>query len=134
MKTKERNNAKEHPLVAVKRLDREALGDKLWNTVVQAARQFAIGPHCVRSLRAWNAMGIERMELEDRSSPEDLAIAENNLKRFVQLMKREGVFIGHTEQLDNDCFHAAHRSLERSSIFPQSTLWPFWPNDLLGKN
>ena len=62
-------------------------------------------------------MGIERMKLEHRSSPEDLAIAENNIKRFVRLMKREGIFIGHTEQLDYDCFDAAHRILERNSIW-----------------
>ena len=134
MKTKQRNDAKQHRRATVKTLDREVLRDKLWNTAVQAARPFNIGPRCVRSLRAWNAMGIERMKLEHRSSPEDLAIAENNIKRLVRLMKREGIFIGHIEQLDYDCFDAAHRILERNSIFPQSTLWPFWPNEFLGQN
>ena len=70
-------------------------------------------------------------ELEGRVSPEDLAIAISNLKRFVQLMKTEGVIIGHADRLDSDCFNAAHRRVERRSILSQRTLWPFWPNDLV---
>ena len=43
-------------------------------------------------------------------------------------MKTEAVFLGHSDRLDRDCFHAAHRRLERRSILTQFTLWPFWPN------
>ena len=64
-------------------------------------------------------------------SPEDFVIAETNLRGFVQLMKSEGIFIGHTDRLDDECFHAAHRRLKRSSILAQVTLWPFWPSHLM---
>ena len=68
------------------------------------------------------------METEGRLTPGDVAIAESNLRRFIQLMKTEAVFLGHSDRLDRDCFHAAHRRLERRSILTQFTLWPFWPN------
>jgi hypothetical protein len=51
------------------------------------------------------------MELENQLSAENLAVTENNLKRFIQLMKTEGVFLGHADRLDKDCFDAAHRRL-----------------------
>jgi hypothetical protein len=134
MKMKEKKNAKEHSEVRVEVSENGALEDKLWQTVVEAAIPFEIDPRCARSLQAWNAIAIERMKLEGRLSSEDLAIAENNLKGFIQLMKSEGVFIGHADRLDNDCFNAAHKRLRRSSILAQFTLWPFWPNDLVANN
>jgi hypothetical protein len=124
-KVKDRNNAEEHLGVAVEVLAHGALEDKLWQTVVEAATPFEIDPRCACLLRAWNATGVERMKLEGRLSPEDWATAENNLKGFIQLMKSEGVFIGDVDRLDNDCFCAAHRTLKRSSILGQFTLWPF---------
>ena len=134
MKVKDRNNTKEHLDVAVEVLAPGALEDKFWQTVVEAATPFEIDPRCACLLRAWNAIGVERMKLDGRLSPEDLATAGNNLKGFIQLMKSEGVFIGHVDRLDNDCFHAAHRTLKRSSILTQFTLWPFWPNNLVANN
>jgi hypothetical protein len=44
-------------------------------------------------LRAWIARGIDRMEMEGRLTPEDLAIVHANLKNFIQLAKIE--FEGH---------------------------------------
>jgi hypothetical protein len=80
---------------------------------------------------AWIAIGAERMKLEGRLSPGDFLTAETNVRGFVQLMKSEGILIGHTDRLDDDCFHAAHRRLQRSSILAQVTLWPFWPSHLV---
>ena len=79
-------------------------------------------------------MGVGRMETEGRLSPENLAIAESSLKHFIQLMKTEAVFLGHTDQLDKDCFQAAHRRLEGHSRVSQFALWPFWPNDFVMNN
>jgi glycine cleavage system aminomethyltransferase T len=132
MKMRKDKSAKEHS-EALKLLDYGAVLDKLWQTA-QAAGPLDIGPRSARSLRAWNAMGVMRMEMEGRLSPEDLAIAETNLKRFIQLMKTEAVFLGRLDRLDNDCFHAAHRRLERRSILSPFTLWPFWPNDVFANN
>lgn len=107
--------------------------DELWQTAAEAASPAELGPRCGRLLRAWNTLAVERMETEARLTPEDLAIAESSLRRFIQLMKTEAVFLGHADRLDRDCFQAAHRRLERRSILTQFTLWPFWPNSVAVK-
>ena len=127
-------NAKKRPEVALKISDLRASEDELWKAARQAASPMDIGSRSTRLLRAWIAMGVGRMETEGRLSPENLAIAESNLKHFIQLMKTEAVFLGHTDQLDKDCFHAAHRRLEGHSRVSQFTLWPFWPNDFVMNN
>ena len=106
------------------------LVDKLWRTAVQAASPAEFDPRCRHLLQAWNTLAVERMETEGRWTPGDLATAENNLRHFIQLMKTEAVFLGHADRLDRDCFHAAHRRLERRSILTHFTLWPFWPNSI----
>ncbi|MBV8377777.1 MAG: hypothetical protein JO279_12320 [Verrucomicrobia bacterium] len=103
------------------------VSEELWQAVIEAARPSELGPRCARFLRAWNRLAAERMETEDRLTPEDLSTAKKNLRLFIQLMKTEAVFLGHTERLDQDCFHAAHRRLQRRSLLTQFTLWPFWP-------
>lgn len=107
--------------------------DELWETAVEAASPAEFGPNCGRFLRAWNNLAVERMEAEGRLTPEDLATAESNLRRFIQLMKTESVFLGHANRLDQACFRAAHRRLERRSLLTQFTLWPFWPNSVAEK-
>jgi len=114
-------------------LDPGMLIDELWQTTVETASPAEIGPSCRHFLRAWNSLAVERMEAEGRLAPEDLATAEDNLRRFVQLMKTEAVFLGHPNRLDRGCFKAAHRRLERRSILSQFTLWPFWPNSVAVK-
>ena len=114
-------------------LDPGVLSDELWQTIVETASPAEIGPRCEAFLRAWNFLAVERMETEGRLKPEDLATAEHNLRRFVQLMKTEAVFLGHASRLDRDCFQAAHRRLEQRSILSQFTLWPFWPNSVAVK-
>jgi hypothetical protein len=104
--------------------------DELWETAVETASPRTFGPRCELFLRAWNFLAVGRMEEEGRLTPEDLATAETNLRRFIDLMKTESVFLGHANRLDRDCFQAAHRRLERRSILTQFTLWPFWPNSV----
>jgi hypothetical protein len=113
MKMIKEKSGKEHPEIALKISDDRALLDELWQTARQAASPMDIGPRSARLLRAWIVIGVKRMEMEGRLSPENLAIARNNLKHFIQLMKTEAVYLGHADRLDKDCFHAAHRRLER---------------------
>jgi hypothetical protein len=103
-------------------LDPGMLIDEFWQTTVETASPAEIGPHCGHFLRAWNFLAIERMETEGRLTPADLATAKNSLRRFVQLMKTEAVFLGHPNRLDQNCFQAAHGRLERRSISTQFTL------------
>jgi hypothetical protein len=108
-------------------LNPEMLIDELWEAAVEAASPAELDPCCGLFLRAWNTLAVGRMEMEGRLTPRDLATAERNLRRFIQLMKTEAVFLGHADRLDRDCFQAARRSLERRSMLTHFTLWPFWP-------
>jgi hypothetical protein len=114
-------------------LDPETLIDELWQTTVRTASPAEIVPGFGHFLRAWNSLAVERMEAEGRLASDDLTTAEDNLRRFVQLMKTEAVFLGHPNRLDRGCFRAAHRRLEQRSILSQFTLWPFWPNSVAVK-
>jgi hypothetical protein len=96
--------------------DAGALLDKLSQAARETASPAEFGPRCSLFLRAWNALAVERMETEGRWRPDDLAIAEMNLRHFVRLMKTEAVFLGHANRLDKDCFQAARRRIEVRSI------------------
>ncbi len=114
-------------------LDSGRLTDELWETAVETASPGTFGPRCERLLRAWNCLAVQRMEVEGRQTPEDVATAETNLRHFIELMKTEAVFLGHANRLNRDCFQSAHRRLERRSMLAQFTLWPFWPNSARSK-
>ena len=74
-------------------------------------------------------MAIERMENEGRLAPQDVALAAANLRRFVESMKTEAVFLGHADRLDQDVFEGVERQLERKGFLTVESLWPFWPNE-----
>jgi hypothetical protein len=107
------------------------LNEQLWVTVLEAAESLKIDPSCQLFLQAWITNGVERMRNENRIAPGDIAIAKDNLKTFVELMKAETHAHG-TERLDNKCFHAAQHSLERRSFLTVYSLWPFWPHAVSG--
>jgi hypothetical protein len=133
MKSKESKKAQGYSAIAVVALKVGAIEDKLWQTALESAVPFGFDPRGAHSVQAWIAIGAERMKLEGRLSAGDFVTAETNLRGFVQLMKSEGIFIGHTDRLDDECFHSAQRRLKRSSILAQVTLWPFWPNHLVAE-
>jgi hypothetical protein len=85
-------------------------------------------PGCAHFLRAWIAMGVERMSMTDRLAPSDLGLARANIRAFVELMKSESVFLGQPGRLDKETLRAAHRRLERKGLVAPFTLWPFWPH------
>ena len=95
METTKEKSRKEYPGMALKLSNDRASLDELWQTARQSASPMDIGPRSARQLRAWIVIGVKRMEMEGRLSPEHLAIAENNLKHFIQLMKQD-VAASHT--------------------------------------
>jgi hypothetical protein len=112
-------------------LNGNALRRELWQNALDMAAPLEFDPACAHFLRAWIAMGVERMELTRRVTPHDLAIARANIRTFIHLMKNEAVFLGHADRLDCDALHAAHRRLERKGLLTAFTLWPFWPNEFV---
>jgi len=107
------------------------LEDALWQTAQDAANPVEIRPSCVLSLRAWIRIGVQRMERQRRLAPEDLASAHCNLKKFIDLMKKEAVFLGKAERLDYATFRAARRRLQRQASLTAFALWPFWPHNFV---
>jgi hypothetical protein len=107
------------------------LEDALWKTILETGGPVEIRPACERSLRAWITIGIQRMERQRRLGPEDLAIAHASLRKFVDILKKEAVFLGKPNYLDNTTFHAARRRLRRQGSLSAFTLWPFWPHSFV---
>jgi hypothetical protein len=115
-------------------LNEGAFEDAFWKTVLETAGTLKIYPARASALRAWIRIGVQRMERQRRLAPEDLAIAHANLRKLIDLMKREAVFLGKPEQLDAATFHAARRRLQRQATLTTFTLWPFWPHNFVATN
>jgi hypothetical protein len=115
-------------------LNEGAFEDAFWKTVLETAGTVKIHPACAIALRAWIRIGVQRMERQRGLAPEDLAIAHANLRKLIDLMKREAVFLGKAEQLDYATFHAARRRLQRQATLTTFTLWPFWPHNFVATN
>ena len=111
--------------------DLRGLEETLWQTVLETAEPAEIQPTGEQSLRGWITIGVQRLERQRRLAPEDLALAHGNLKKFVELMKKEAVFLGRPGQLDNVSFHAARRRIGREAFLTAFTLWPFWPHNFV---
>ena len=108
-----------------------ALEEALWETALETAGPLEIRPVCELPLRAWITVGVQRMERQRRLAPEDLAIAHTNLGEFICLMKREAVFLGKPDRLDDAAFRAARRRLRRQASLTTFALWPFWPHNFV---
>ena len=110
------------------------LEDTLWQTALETVVPLEIHPAGALSLKAWITIGVKRMERQRRLTPEDLAIADTNLRKFIGLMKKEAVFLGKPDRLDNATFHAARRRLRRQAALTTFALWPFWPHNFVATN
>jgi hypothetical protein len=110
------------------------LEDTLWQSALESIGTTEIDSACALSLRAWNTIGVLRMERQRRLTPEDIAEAKANLAKLVDLMKKEAVILGKPEHLDNAAFHAARRRLQRRASFTAFALWPFWPRSFVATN
>lgn len=115
----------------VTRLSASACRHDLWLTAVEAMGKIDMGPVARRSVQAWVAMGVERMQMTDCLSPAYLAIARANLETFIRLMKTEALVQGHAERMNIETLHAVHRQLERKGLLTTFTLWPFWPEECI---
>ena len=109
--------------------DRQALEKELWQNALRTVGPLELTAGCAQHLRGWITMATERMENEGRLAPQDVALATANLRRFIELMKTEAVFLGHADRLDRDVFEVVERQLTRKGFLSLEPLWPFWPNE-----
>jgi hypothetical protein len=112
----------------------KALEDALWQTALEAVRPLEIERACALSLRAWIAIGVQRMERQRRWTPADIGIAQASLRKLIKLMKREAVFLGKPDHLDNATFREARKRLRREAAVGAVVLWPFWPYHFVATN
>jgi hypothetical protein len=108
-----------------------SLNETLWQTVITTCSSLKIEPSCQLFLQAWISNGIQRMQDENRLKAEDVEMANNNLKTFIEMMKSETMRAG-AAKIDNKAFHAAEHALERRSFITVFSLWPFWPRAIGG--
>ncbi|MBV8140949.1 MAG: hypothetical protein JOZ60_02770 [Verrucomicrobia bacterium] len=109
----------------------KTLEARLWQTALETAGTLEIDPACAVSLRSWIAIGIQRMDRQRRLASEDIVIAHTNLRKFMELMKKEAIFLGRPDHLDNTTFKAARRRLRRMATLTTFALWPFWPHNFV---
>jgi hypothetical protein len=110
------------------------LEDTLWQTALVAAGEMEIRPGGENAVRAWITIGIQRMERQGRLASEDLRLAHINMRKLIDLLKTEAVFLGKPDQIDGSAFHAARRRLRRQASLITFTLWPFWPYNFVLTN
>jgi hypothetical protein len=111
------------------RLSSSSCRSHLWLTATETIRPIELGPRARRFLQSWITMGVERMQMTDCLSPSYFAVAQDNLKTFVHLMKTEALMQGHAQKINMETVHAAHRQLERKGFLTTFALWPFWPDE-----
>ena len=111
--------------------DLKTLEDTFWQTALETADTLEIAPACALSLRSWIAIGVQRMDRQRRLASEDVVIAHTNLRKFIDIMKKEAVFLGRPDHLDNTTFQAARRRLRRMATLTTFALWPFWPDNFV---
>ena len=108
-----------------------ALEDALWQTALETAGSIQLSTACEQSLRGWIAIGIQRMERQQRMAADDLALAHTNLRKFVDLLKKEAIFQGKPNRIDSETFRATRIRLRRRASMTTFTLWPFWPHNFV---
>jgi hypothetical protein len=109
----------------------KVLAEKLWETALEAIGATEIDAACAISVRGWIAIGIQRMIRQGRISPADLTQAQANLRRFIELLKNEAIFLGTTWRLDSNTFRATRKRLRLRASMTTFELWPFWPHNFV---
>jgi hypothetical protein len=99
------------------------LADKLWEKVLETTGQLAIHSGCEQQLRGIVQQGAERMFTENRTTQEDVTLAEENIGRLIDLMKHHAELLNHPQWLGEDTLGATDRALQVMRF----ELWPFWP-------
>ena len=64
---------------------------------------------------------------QDRASPPDVTLAHANLIKFIGLLKKEAMYLGHPLRLDSNTLIATKKRLRLRASTTAFELWPFWP-------
>ncbi len=109
----------------------EFLEKELWKTALEAVGKTEIDTACASAIRGWVAVGTQRMIRQGRLSSTDLALAQTNLRRFIELLKNETAFLHTGGRLDSNTFRATKKRLRLRATMTAFELWPFWPHNFV---
>jgi hypothetical protein len=101
----------------------EELGNRLWEKIIASTIGLEIDKDFETRLHEIVQRGANRMFAENRTTPADIVLAEENSSRLVATMRKQARLLNHPESLDEDTLIASEGSLK----IMRFELWPFWP-------
>jgi hypothetical protein len=107
------------------------LSEDLWQVALDTMDTIEMDAAFENSLRGWIAIGVQRMIRQDRASPPDVTLAHANLIKFIELLKKEAMYLGHPLRLDSNTLIATKKRLRLRASTTAFELWPFWPHNLV---
>jgi hypothetical protein len=109
----------------------KALSENLWQTALDTIETNEMDAAFSNSLRGWIAIGVQRMIRQNRVAPPDVTLAHANLIKFIGLLKKEAMYLGHPLRLENDTLTATKKRLRLRASVTTFELWPFWPHNFV---
>ena len=109
----------------------KALSEDLWQTALDTMDTIEMDAAFSNSLRGWIAIGVQRMIRQNRVSPPDVTLAHASLIKFIGLLKKEAMYLGHPLWLDNNTLIATKKRLRLRASASGFDLWPFWSHDFV---
>ena len=109
----------------------KALSEDLWQTALDTMDTIEMDAAFSNSLRGWIAIGVQRMIRQNRASPPDVTLAHGNLIKFIGLLKKEAIYLGHPLSLDTNTLRETKKRLRLRASATVFELWPFWPHNFV---
>jgi hypothetical protein len=109
----------------------KVLSEELWQIALETMDTIEMDAAFSNSLRGWIAIGVQRMIRQDRVSPPDVTLAHANLVKFIGLLKKEAMYLGHPLRLDSNTLIATKKGLRLRASATAFELWPFWPHNFV---
>jgi hypothetical protein len=109
----------------------KVLSEDLWQIALDTMDTVEMDAAFANSLRGWITIGVQRMIRQDRVSPPDVTLAHANLIKFIGLLKKEAMYLGHPLRLRSDTLIAAKKRLRLRASATAFELWPFWPHNFV---
>lgn len=103
----------------------KVLSEDLWQIALETMDTIEMDAAFSNSLRGWIAIGVQRMIRQDRVSPPDVTLAHANLVKFIGLLKKEAMYLGHPLRLDSNTLIATKKGLRLRASATAFELWPF---------
>jgi hypothetical protein len=107
------------------------LSEDLWEIALETIDTSEMDAALASSLRGWIAIGVQRMIRQNRVAPPDVTLAHANLRKFIGLLKKEAIYLGHPLSLDTNTLRETKKRLRLRASATVFELWPFWPHNFV---